>query len=373
MLIMWLQTYGSQSDGEEDYVPDTLIRKRKCQNLSGGNSLFKSKQQKISDMNDEEDFEDHRSLTALKLKLSNAGLADDCVSAMIQSFRLLCRVDNNVDVYRDSIQKLKAKSVEDSDIIERQCIAIKENDKRLQSLLNSEKEFKDKLLAEREQNDAQIRQLKDEQAKVKDELAKIMTMNKNMVSDIVARDKTSIIKDVQIRQLKDEQAKVKDELAKIMTMNNSMVSDIVARDKTLIIKDVQIRQLKDEQAKVKDKLAKLMTMNNNTVSDIAARDKTLIIKDAQIQQLKDELAKVITANTDMASDMVTKDNTLIIKEKEIEVLKKQLKEAGEKSAITKRLNISFESDKRLQKVLETERDLKDKLHRWQKEYKMMRK
>ncbi|GJZ31221.1 histone deacetylase 5 [Tanacetum coccineum] len=325
------ETYGSQSDGEEDFVPDTLIRKRKYQKLSGGNSLFKSKQQKVSDMNDEEDFEDHRSLTALKLKLSNAGLADDCVSAMIQSFRLLCRVDNNVDVYRDRIQKLEAKSVEDSDIIERQCIAIKENDKRLQSLLNSEKEFKGKLLAEREQNDAQIRQLKDEQAKVKDELAKIMTMNKNMVSDIVAKDKT------------------------------------------LIIKDVQIRQLKDEQAKVKDELAKIMTMNNNMVSDIAAGDKTLIIKDAQIQQLKDEIAKVITANTDMASDMVTKDNTLIIKDKEIEVLKKQLTEAGEKSAIAKRLNISFESDKRLQKVLETERDLKDKLHRWQKEYKMMRK
>nr|GEW01419.1 hypothetical protein [Tanacetum cinerariifolium] len=86
-----------------------------------------------------------------------------------------------------------------------------------------------------------------------------------------------------------------------------------------------------------------------------------------------ELAKVITANTDMASDMVTKDNTWIMKDKEIEVLKKQLKEAGEKSVITKRLNISFQSDKRLQKLLETEKDLKDKLHRWQKEYKMMRK
>ncbi|GJZ97936.1 hypothetical protein Tco_0670389 [Tanacetum coccineum] len=70
----------------------------------------------------------------------------------------------------------------------------------------------------------------------------------------------------------------------------------------------------------------------------------------------------------MASDMVTKDNTLIIKDKEIEVLKKQLTEAGEKSAIAKRLNISFESDKRLQKVLETEKDLKDKLHRWQQEH-----
>nr|GEV00803.1 hypothetical protein [Tanacetum cinerariifolium] len=151
------------------------------------------------------------------------------------------------------------------------------------------------------------------------------------------------------------------------------VPDIVARDKTLIIKDVQIRQLKDEQAKVKDKLAKFMIMNNNMVLDIAATDKTLIIKDAQIQQLKDELAKVITANTDMASDMVTKDNTLIMKDKEIEVLKKQLKEAGEKSVITKRLNVSFESDKRLQKLLETEKDLKDKLHRWQREYKMMRK
>jgi hypothetical protein len=331
MLIMWLQTYGSQSDVEEDCVPDTLIKKRKCQTLSVRNSLFKSKQQKVSDMNDEEDFEDPQSHTALKLKWSNAELDDDCVSALTQAFRLLCQMDKNVDVYRDGIQKLKAKSVEDSDIIERQCIAIKENVKRLQSLLNSEKEFKDKLLAERVQNDAQIRQLKDEQAKVKDKLAEIMTMNNNVVSDIVARDKTLIIKDEQIQKLKDEQANVKDKLAKIMTLNDNMVSDIVTRDKTLIIKDAQIQQLKDEQAKAKDKLAKIMTMNDNMVSDIVARDKTLSIKDEQIRQLKDELAKVkdklakiMTMNDNMVSNIVARDKTLIIKDAEIQQLKDEL-------------------------------------------------
>ncbi|PWA36469.1 histone deacetylase 5 [Artemisia annua] len=199
------EIYSSQSEDEDDVVPNASLKRRKRQNSPVQNSLsIKGKRQKALDTDDSEDVEDPQTRKVLKMKkMSNAELAGkldvDCVSAMTEAARRLCGMENEVDVYRDHIRQLKDKVAEDNGIIEKQNIAIQEGEKRLQQVLNSEKELKDKLLAERVQNDAQIKELKEEQDKV-------MTANNHMASEIAARDKTLTIKEREIEVLKQQLA-----------------------------------------------------------------------------------------------------------------------------------------------------------------------
>ncbi|GJY66841.1 histone deacetylase 5 [Tanacetum coccineum] len=195
------EIYSSQSEDEDEVVPDVLLKRRKRQYSPAQNSLSNiGKRQKASDTDDSEDVEDPQTHKVLKMKMSNAELAGkldvDCVSVMTEASRRLCRMEKKVDVYRDRIRQLKDKVAEDNGIIKKQNIAIQEGEKRLQRVLNSEKELKDKLLA-RVQNDVQIKELKEEQAKV-------MTANNHMASEIAARDKTLTIKEKEIEVLKQQ-------------------------------------------------------------------------------------------------------------------------------------------------------------------------
>ncbi|GJV50833.1 histone deacetylase 5 [Tanacetum coccineum] len=155
-------------------------------------------------------------------KMSNAELAGDCFLVMTEAAERLRQMDNNVGVYRERIQKLKAKVVEDGGLIEKQNIAIKKCEKRLQLVLEAEKWFKDKLLAERVQNEAQIKEMKDGQYK------------------------TLIIKVKEIEELNQQVASLEEKAC-------HMASDIITKDKSLAVKDKEIDALKQQLESLESK------------------------------------------------------------------------------------------------------------------------
>nr|GEV02485.1 histone deacetylase 5 [Tanacetum cinerariifolium] len=118
----------------------------------------------------------------------------DMASEIVARDNTLIIKDKEIEVLK---QQFEAKALEDSAIIKQQKISFEEVEKHLQRVLNTEKELKDKLLAERAQNDAQVKELKDE-------LMVIMTANTHMASDIVARDKALIIKDKESEVLEQQ-------------------------------------------------------------------------------------------------------------------------------------------------------------------------
>ncbi|GJZ00474.1 leucine-rich repeat, cysteine-containing subtype protein [Tanacetum coccineum] len=79
--------YSSQSEEEDEVVPDALLKRRKRQNSPVRNSLFK--RQKALDTDDPEDVEDPQTRKVLKMKMSNAELAGkldvDCISLMTEA------------------------------------------------------------------------------------------------------------------------------------------------------------------------------------------------------------------------------------------------------------------------------------------------
>ncbi|GKA87725.1 histone deacetylase 5 [Tanacetum coccineum] len=252
----------------------------------------------------EKDVEDPQSRRLLRVKMmSNAELAGkmdefivDSVSVMAEAAQRMCRMDNN-DVHRDRIQKLKAQAVEDGALIKKQSIAIEEGEKHLQRVMEAEKKLEDKLLAERRKHDALIKELKDELAKAKDELTTMSTTNTDMASEIVARDKTLIIKDKEIEVLKQQ-------------------FEAKALERSAIIK-----QQKISIEKVETHLQSVLNMEKELNDKLLAER---VQNDAQVKKLKDELMEIMTANTHMASDIVVRDKALIIKDKESEVLEQQL-------------------------------------------------
>nr|GEX44787.1 hypothetical protein [Tanacetum cinerariifolium] len=153
--------------------------------------------------------------------MSNAEFVGDCFLVMTEAAERLRQMDNNVGVYRERIQKLKAKVVKNGGLIEKQNIAIKECEKRLQLVLEA-KWFKDKLLAERVQNEAQIKEIKDGQ------------------------DKTLIIKVKEIEELNQEVASLKEKACR-------MASDIITKDKSLAVKDKEIDALKQQLESLESK------------------------------------------------------------------------------------------------------------------------
>ncbi|PWA62087.1 histone deacetylase 5 [Artemisia annua] len=326
-----LQMYRPQSDG------NTLLKVCKRQRSSARNSASKKmKKQSASDIlgwvthekvnytqeeetsvskgthdsedinGEEKDVEDPESRRVLKVKrMSNAELAAkmdefivDSVSVMTEAAQRMCRMDNNDNVNRDRIQKLKARAIEDGALIEKQRIAIKESEKHLQSVLEAEKRLKDELLAERAQHDAQIKELMDELAKAKDELTTMSTTITDMASEIVARDKTLIIKDKEIEILKQQfEAKALEDIAIIKRQEISIKEG-----------EKHLQSALNREKELKDELLAVRVQN-----------------DAQVKELKDKLMEIMTANTHMASDIVTRDKALIIKDKESEVLEQQLR------------------------------------------------
>ncbi|GJY09928.1 hypothetical protein Tco_0378113 [Tanacetum coccineum] len=81
------EIYSSQSEEEDEVVPDALLKRRKRQNSPVRNSLFK--RQKALDTDDPEDVEDPQTRKVLKMKMSNAELAGkldvDCISLMTEA------------------------------------------------------------------------------------------------------------------------------------------------------------------------------------------------------------------------------------------------------------------------------------------------
>nr|GEU77272.1 hypothetical protein [Tanacetum cinerariifolium] len=110
-------------------------------------------------------------------------------------------------------EKLKAKAVKDGGLIKKQNIAIEECEKDLQRVLEAKKWFKDKLLAERVQNEVQIKEKNEEQ------------------------DNTLTIKDNEIEALKQHVASLEEK-------DCHMASAIITKDKTLAVKDKEIDALK---------------------------------------------------------------------------------------------------------------------------------
>ncbi|GJX27251.1 squalene cyclase [Tanacetum coccineum] len=162
--------------------------------------------------NNDDAYHDHIQTFLLK-KVTSASKGCDCFLVMTEAAERLCQMDNHVDVYRERIQKLKAKAVEDG--VKKQNIAIEECEKHLQLVLEAEKWFKDKLLAERVQIEVQIKEKKEEQ------------------------DKTLTIKDNEIEALKQQVASLEEK-------DSHMASDIITKDKTLAVKDKEIDALKQQ-------------------------------------------------------------------------------------------------------------------------------
>nr|GEX60702.1 hypothetical protein [Tanacetum cinerariifolium] len=174
-----------ESDDEGDVVSSTLLRKRKCQNSSVRNSLSKKdKNQKASIMRIEVVFKYPHYERGCSTITLDGQVPEGAQNEADERPR---QMDNHVDVYRERIQKLKAKVVKDGVLIKKQNIVIEECEKHLQ--LEQDKTLTIK--------DSEIKALKQQVVSLEEK-------DCLMASNIITKNKTLVVKEKEIDALKQQ-------------------------------------------------------------------------------------------------------------------------------------------------------------------------